>query len=305
MIQQFAGIDVGGTTMKSLVVDEAGKMTQGPTIATGKNAAKMLAQLALELAKDNPNIRGIGIVSPGIVDAESGVVQYTANLDLQGEPIVQIVQELTGVPTLLSHDGRAGGMAEATLGAGRGTDNFVMVPIGTGISAALFTGGSVIAGATYSAGEIGHIPVFPDGTPCSCGQRGCMEVYASASAIARRYGELSGKQATALEVEQLLGKDLHADQTWHEAVQALALGLTHVTLILDPELIIIGGGLSGAGEKLLTPLHASMKQMMAWRTPPRLEVSQLGENAGKWGAAILGAMAAGSTSFESWSLDGK
>lgn len=303
MTRTYVGIDIGGTTIKSSIVDQTGHMVPGPRIITGPDASGALVELAQRLVHEHSGVQGIGIVSPGIVDEAGGIVQYSANLDLEGFALVDAICNATGLPTRLSHDGRAGGMAEAVLGAGRGVNNFVVVPIGTGISAALFDHGNVISGARHSAGEIGHIPIYPDGEPCACGQNGCLEVYASASAIGRRYSVLSGRTADAREVESLLGIDPHADRVWEEAIQALALGLTHVTLMVDPAVIVIGGGLSGAGDILLAPLRTHMGRLMAWRSVPDLKVSQLGESAGRWGAAILGALAADSRDHENWSIN--
>lgn len=300
MINLYAGIDVGGTTIKSSLVDDLGTMTLGPSVDTGDSPVDSLRALAAELVRDHPEIRGIGLVAPGIVDEAAGVVTYTVNLDIQGVPLTAMVEEATGIRTLLGHDGRAAGRAEAVLGAAKGASSFAVVPIGTGISAALQVGAHPVTGANFCAGEIGHSPVFPGGDLCSCGQRGCMETYASAHAIGRRYSERAGIQKDARQVEELLGTDPIADQVWADAVEALALGFTHLTLSFDPEIIVVGGGLSGAGDKLLGPLRQRMGELLKWREPPDLKVAELGDRGGRWGAAILGAIAAGSDCYKDW-----
>ena len=116
-----------------------------------------------------PGLVGFGLICPGLVDEEKGAVIYAANLELRGVELARAVEDATGVPAALMHDGRAAGLAEGLLGAGRGASSFLMMPIGTGISVALMLGGSLWSGATFSAGEVGHAPVFPGGESCRCG----------------------------------------------------------------------------------------------------------------------------------------
>lgn len=290
---KYLGIDIGGTSIKTVLSDGDGQIIQGPSAATGADPATQLRELAVSLAREYPGLRGIGIVVPGIVDEAQGVVRYSANIDFKGIPLAEMVTEVIGIPARLGHDGRAAGLAEGVLGAARDTSNYAVIPIGTGISAAICVDGDMFAGASYCAGEIGHAPVIPDGVLCTCGQRGCMEAYASASAIARRYSERVGREATALDVEKALGSDPIADQVWADAVQALAIGLTHLTLSVDPEVIIIGGGLSRAGDTLLQPLRETMAGYLTWRPAPRVVPAQLGDEAGRLGALLLSQMAAG------------
>ena len=137
-------------------------------------------------------LRAVGLVVPGVVDAQQGIAVYAANIGWQQLPLRQIVAEAVGLPVILDHDVRAAGLAELELGAGRGLQEVLFVALGTGIAAAVITRGQVSAGATGRAGELGHLPVFPEGEWCACGQRGCTETYASASALSRRYSAASG-----------------------------------------------------------------------------------------------------------------
>ena len=124
-------------------------------------------------------LRAVGLVVPGVVDAQQGIAVYAANIGWRQLPLRQIVAEAIGLPVVLDHDVRAAGLAELELGAGQGLQEVLFVALGTGVAAAVITRGQVSAGATGRAGELGHLPVFPEGEWCACGQRGCTETYAS------------------------------------------------------------------------------------------------------------------------------
>ena len=225
---------------------------------------------------------------PGYVDAEAGLALFSANVGFRNVPLRALVAEATGLPTVLEHDVRAAGVAEQELGATAGVEDYVLAVIGTGIAAVLQTGGRPIVGATKIPGELGHIPVWPGGEQCSCGKRGCLERYASAAAIARRYADAGG--VPGLSTEEVLarvGDDQIARRVWAEAVEALALAFTTCTMLLDPALIVIGGGLSAAGDALLEPVRAELAKLVPWREPPPVTLSPLGARAGLLGAAIL------------------
>ena len=296
----YAGIDVGGTSLKSLVVNDVGEIVETNAHSTANSTIAQLTSIASQLVSSHPDIAGIGIVVPGTVDEESGTVGYASNVDLSGVNIPAAVTTATSRPALLGHDGRGAGLAESLFGAAQGYESSVVIPIGTGISASLCFPGMVWPGHTHQSGEIGHIPVDPQGEPCTCGQRGCMEVYASAKGIARRYSEATGETVGALEVERRLGSDPVADAVWARAIEALSTVLTQLTLTLDPGCIVSGGGLSGAGDTLLDPLRAKVASVLAWRSPPPIVVSALGDAAGQWGAAVLASRAAGSECYRAW-----
>jgi glucokinase len=304
--------DVGGTGIKAGLVDVAGQVHHPRTVptpvvdgdgdATAKAVLDRVAGLVDDLrwaagAGDWGSPAGVGVVVPGLVDAAAGVARYAENLGWQDVPFAARLGEATGLPVAFDHDVRAAGAAEQQLGAGRGHRDVAFVPIGTGIAAALVLDGRPYAGGGW-AGEIGHIDVG-SGLPCPCGSRGCLETVASAAAIARRYTERSGRAVGgALEVAARLGADTgdggpgdgdaDARAVWDEAVDALAFVLAVTAAVAAPELIIVGGGLSGAGEVLLEPLRRGVAARV---TPPqrhpKLVRAELGEQAGLLGAALL------------------
>lgn len=298
----FAGIDIGGTSVKWMIVDEAGReVDSGAERTDAGRIAEQTRRLAAGLVAARPRIAGLGASCPGIIDEDEGRVLFASNLALEDIGLRRLIEEAAGRPTALLHDGRAAGLAEGMLGAGRSLDSFIMIPIGTGISAAYVFEGRPWAGATFSAGEIGHSPVFPEGEPCTCGQFGCLEVYASAKGLARRYTAASGEEIGARGLQDRLGTDPIADEVWSTGVRALAIALTQLTLGLDPQRFIIGGGLSKAGGVLLDPLRSELAARLHWRPVPEIVRAGLGESAGGWGALIAASRAAGSRCADSWS----
>lgn len=231
-----------------------------------------------------------GVAVPGIVDADRGIAAYSANLGWRDVPLRDLLSErLYGVPVALGHDVRTGGLAEGRIGAGRGADRFLFVPLGTGIAGAIGIDGRVEAGAHGFAGEIGHIVVRPGGAPCPCGQRGCLERFASAAAVSQAWAEASGDPAADAAdcAKAVESGDPRAREVWQEAVDALADGLVTALTLLDPRTLIIGGGLAEAGETLFTPLRAAVERRVTFQKLPSIVPAALGDTAGCLGAGLL------------------
>jgi glucokinase len=295
--------DVGGTGIKAGLVDAAGRVLNALTVPTpvvdgdGDATAKAVLDRVAGLVDDLAGAAaagglgraaGVGVIVPGLVDAAAGVARYAENLGWRDVPFAARLGQATGLPVAFDHDVRAAGAAEQQLGAGRGHRDVAFVPIGTGIAAALVLDGRPYAGGGW-AGEIGHIDVG-SGLACPCGATGCLETIASAAAIARRYTERSGRPvAGALAVASLLSNgDPDASAVWGEAVDALSFVLAVTAAVAAPELIIIGGGLSGAGDVLLDPLRRGVAaRVTAPQRHPELVRAVLGEQAGLLGAALL------------------
>lgn len=286
-----AAVDVGGTTIKGAVVGDSGSFAREICRATpAADGPDAVVAAVLEVIADlrRESVGALGVVVPGAVDADAGVAVFSANLGFRDLPLRAIIAEATGLPALLEHDVRAAGVAERTVGATREVDDYVLAVIGTGIAAVVQTGGRTVGGATGVAGELGHIPVWPGGEQCTCGQRGCLERYASAAAISRRYAEAGGD--TGLSAAEVLARgpgDQRAQRVWTDAAAALALAFSTCTMLLDPELIVIAGGLSEAGEALLMPVQTELAKLVSWREAPAVRLSPLGGRAGLLGAALL------------------
>ncbi len=298
-------VDVGGTTIKGAVVDTGGRfeheLARPTPVADGPEA--VLAELEAvahglvsRARAGHARVRSLAVMVPGVVDAEAGRATFSANLGLRDVPVRDLLESALGLPTVIEHDVRAAGVAERALGAARDVDDHLLVVIGTGIAAVAHAGGRTVTGAGGMAGELGHLPVWPGGELCPCGQRGCLERYASASSITRRYAEFGGRPATsAREVADRRRSDPAAARAWGEATDALAIALVSCTVLLDPGLIVLAGGLSGAGEDLVAPVQAGLAERLSWRAAPPVRLSPLGARAGLIGAALLAWQRAGVT----------
>ncbi|KRV51159.1 ROK family transcriptional regulator [Wenjunlia vitaminophila] len=239
--------------------------------------------------------RAAGVVVPGLVDVAAGVAVFAANLNWRDVPLRRLLSErLTGsrpapFPVALGHDLKAGGLAEGRIGAGRGQDRFLFVALGTGIAAAIGIDGRIEAGAHGGAGEIGHIVVRPDGPRCGCGRDGCLEIVASAAAVSRDWARASGNPtADAADAARAVDAgDPRAIRVWQDAVEALADGLVIAHTLLDPRLIVLGGGLAESGETLLAPLRTAVRDRLTFQHPPEIIPAALGDAAGHLGAGLL------------------
>lgn len=284
-------VDVGGTTIKAELVDRAGTVVaseQRPTPA-GQRARDAVAEVGRALLALRPEARvvGAGVVVPGLVDREAGIATYSTNLGWRDLELVRSLGAAWRLPVRIANDVASGGVAEHRLGAGVGTQDLVFVPVGTGIAASIVSGGHLVTGHRGETAEIGHLAVRT-GVPCACGRDGCLEAIASAAAIARRYSRLSGDHVTgAHEVAARLSTDAVARQVWQDAVDALADGLAIVSLLVGPALAVIGGGLSRAGDALLDPLRAALRERTPIVHPADVTASALGDRGGVVGAALL------------------
>ncbi|SDK70314.1 glucokinase [Nonomuraea jiangxiensis] len=242
---------------------------------------------------------GVGLAVPGLVTETAAV--YAANLGWDHVPASDFTT--LDIPVMLGHDVRTGGMAESILGAGKGLTDFLFLPIGTGIAGASIINGEAYGGSSGWAGEIGHTPVFPDGEQCVCGQLGCLETYASAASVGRRYSQRAGVEGVKAE-EVVSSDDPIAIEVWDEAVEALSLALATYTLLLDPSVIVLGGGLAEAGPALFDPVRTRLVKRLVWRDAPPLIPAALGVDAGMLGAALLGWRAAGRPELgPGWTVD--
>ncbi|MFV2099588.1 ROK family protein [Micromonospora sp. LOL_024] len=307
-------LDVGGTGMKCALVGPDGAVRHSerhPTDA-GRGPAAVVETilavadgLAAKARADGLAPTALGIVVPGVVDEARGVALWSANVGFRDVPLRELASRRLGLPTALGHDVRAGGLAEARLGAGRNAGHVLFVAIGTGIAAAHVVTGSAVTGAHGAAGELGHILVRPGGPVCGCGRPGCLEAIASASAVAHRYTELAatgitsdpgsatapGANRTMVGAAEVAARaaagERLATQVWREAVEALADGLATGQALFDVETIVLGGGLAQAGAGLFDPLRAALRDRLTFHREPRLVPAALGDEAGCLGAALL------------------
>ncbi|MGV9881928.1 ROK family protein [Streptomyces sp. NPDC003006] len=300
-MRHVIALDVGGTGMKAALIGADGTLLHEARRPTGRErGADAVVEGILGFAEDlrahgiahfGEPAAAAGVAVPGIVDAARGIAVYAANLGWHDVPLRDLLSaRLEGAPVALGHDVRTGGLAEGRIGAGKGADRFLFVPLGTGIAGAIGIGGAIEPGAHGSAGEIGHIVVRPGGPPCGCGQRGCLERLASAAAVSRAWAEASGDpEADAADCAKAVESgDPRAEEVWRNAIDALADGLLTALTLLDPHTLIIGGGLAEAGETLFTPLRAAVAaRVVQFQTLPEIVPAALGDTAGCLGAGLL------------------
>ena len=305
------GIDIGGTKIAAGVVDEDGQVLDRRVADTpSTDPAAVLAAIGdiVEDLRREHRVRAIGIGAAGFVDATGSTVLFAPHLAWRNEPLRDATARRTGLPVLVENDANASGWAEWRFGAAQNESDVVLVTLGTGIGGALVIDGRPYRGRYGMAGEFGHMQVVPDGLPCECGNRGCWEQYASGRVLTR-LGRASAEAGTELGRRLLDAAGGVADriQGLHvtaaardgdqEAVAWLAevgdwlgVGVANLAAALDPGVVVVGGGVSDAGELLLGPARTAFSRSLTghgFRTEARIVAAHLGVDAGLIGAADM------------------
>lgn len=306
----LVGVDVGGTKVLAGVVSEDGLVLRTARRATpGRRVEPRLVEdavvAAVREAADGHPVVAVGLAAAGLVDAAGERVVFAPHLPWRGEPLRDVLQRRLGAPVALDNDAACTARAECTHGAARGADSAVVVTLGTGIGGGLVIGGRVVRGAHGMAGEFGHMQVVPDGHACQCGQRGCWEQYCSGNALARAARALLGEQPTVLEEACAGSPDLITGQMVTAAAEEgdlvalqafgivgdwLGVGVANLVAAFDPDVVVVGGGVSAAGDRLLEPARRALARAVvggSHRDLPALVPARLGPEAGLIGAALL------------------
>lgn len=299
--------DLGGTNLRMAAIDRAGNIlyrTKRDTPKTERAEDILLAitQSAEECRrKTSESITAIAVAAPATVSAEKGVILKAPNVPaLDGFRIVAALEEELNVKAILENDANAAAVGENWVGASKGFENSICVTLGTGVGGGIVIDGKILHGIDGTAGEIGHVGVEPFGAPCGCGSRGCLEQYSSATAIVRQTQELSSQypKSALSSVARLTSKEVYeagkrGDELALEVFrrQGFYLGIALASLInvLNPEIIVIGGGAS-AGWDLFMPHLQEQLEYRTWREPrlrAKFEKAVLGDDAGIKGAAKL------------------
>lgn len=304
------GIDLGGTNIAVGVVDDHHRIVAEASLPAGAHrpAEQVVADMcrAVELALDKAgltlaNCASIGVGTPGTCDPERGVVVRAYNLNWFDVPVCAMLTAHFGLPARLSNDANCAALAETVAGAAVGCRNMMLITLGTGVGGGIIVDGRIVSGLGGAGGEPGHSLLVLDGEPCTCGRRGCWEVYASATALIRQGREAAAAHPTSLlnRYPELTGRDVFdAADAGDEAAQAVleryyvyvAAGITDLVNILSPEMVLIGGGISRQGERLLRPIRRYVAANCFGgesRPLPIIQAAQLGSEAGIIGAAAL------------------
>ncbi len=313
MAGSCVGIDLGGTFIKCALLDETmaikGRLQAPTPVDDGPDAVIEAAaagaeQLLRQEGLSRGDVVGVGIGSPGPLDLDAGVVIGMPNIPgFEKIPLRDRLAERLGVGVVLENDANAAALGEYLVGSGKGARLMVLLTLGTGIGSGIVIDGRLLHGAHGIGAELGHTIVDPDGEQCGCGQRGCLERYASATYLAqyaRRLVEDEGRQSC---LEQVISKkgdidavdvndarragDELAEAVWDRAVRFLAIGCVNVCRILDPDRIVLGGGMAKAGEDLMGPLRRHFRKQHWQLSEPKtaLALAELGNDAGVIGAA--------------------
>jgi len=305
------GVDVGGTKVAAGVVDDRGriveKLRRATPAASPERTAAVIAEVVTELLGRH-DASAVGVGAAGFVNASAGTVAFAPNLAWRAEPLRTKLAGLVGRPVTVENDANASAWAEFRFGAARGHAHVIFVSVGTGIGAGFILAGRLYRGRWGMAGEPGHVRVVPDGRLCGCGNRGCWEQYASGSALVTEARDIAMRSpGGAMRMLQLAGGDpaaIGGAQVTEAAREGdpaalrcfsivgtwLGQGLADLAAILDPGRIVVGGGVSEAGELLLGPARAAFERALTGAGyRPRVEIAKaaLGADAGIVGAADL------------------
>ncbi len=307
------GIDVGGTNVKIALVNDKGNIIYSNSIPTRaemgyeytiNNMKEAIAELIKETKSDKKSIEGIGFGFPGQIDYKKGVVRLAPNIPGWVEvPIAEIMEKEFGIPTRVDNDVRCAALGELNYGAGIGCENLICITVGTGIGSGLIINGKLVRGASNAAGEIGHIKLDMHGGPlCGCGDRGCLEAFASGPSIvamaeeyikggkSTKYRELANPDITPYIVSEAAKQgDPVAKRIFTIVGEYIGIGLASVVNLLNPEKIIIGGGVAAAGDLLLNPIKENLikRAMPIAGSAVEIVPAQLGNSAGVIGASLL------------------
>jgi glucokinase len=253
-MQYALGIDIGGTKISIVLGTSDGKIlvrkkvltqTGSRSKACFKEVMKNIEALLREVKIPSQKLLGIGVGAPGAVNSKKGILPRSPNLPgWEGIPVCRILEKKFKLPVRLANDANAAALGEHLFGAGKKTKDLIYITVSTGVGGGIVINGQIHEGAGFVAGEVGHISVVPEGQRCKCGHRGCLEAYASGTAIGRSYRQMTGKKiAGAKEVgEAAASGDRLAIKSYREAAYYLGIGLANFMNILNPEAIVIGGG---------------------------------------------------------------
>ena len=299
MPEYSIGLDLGGTNLRAAAVDRAGHVLDRRAAATNPAAGReaMLGHMvnAISELRDvcgGNGLAGIGIGVPGFILLKEGIIRNSNNLDcLEDFPIRAEIERRLGARVILENDANAAALGEKWMGAGRDVEDLVLLTLGTGVGGGIISGGRVLQGYLGMAGEVGHVTVVPDGNPCGCGNQGCLEKHASATAITAMASMLRlGEGLSAREVYELaLGGNEKAGRIFVAVGQALGVALATLVNTFNFPLYLLSGGVLAAWDLFAPPmLEEVRRRSFAFRTTTtRIEKATLGNEAGLFGAACL------------------
>lgn len=314
-MKYYVGIDLGGTNIVAGVVDENYQILNKASMKTNcprpsEEIAADMAECALQAIRNAgltpEQVEWIGIGTPGIANSATGIIEYSNNLGFVNVPMVKWISERTGCAAFIENDANAAAYGEYVAGAAKGAVNAVCITLGTGVGGGIVVDGKIYAGSNFAGAEIGHTVLQMDGPPCTCGRKGCFEVYSSATGLVRmtkeamaehpesimhKMAEEKGKVTARTAFDAMRAGDETAKAVVDFYIKALAAGITNTINIFQPDVLCIGGGVCNEGDALLLPVKELVKKEVYTRNSEKntdIVIAKLGNDAGIIGAAFLG-----------------
>lgn len=310
----YIGIDIGGTNIACGIVNESCEIIARSKVKT--NAPRLYEEILADIIRaarlacdeagiDPGSVDSVGIGCPGTCNQQTGIVEYSNNLGFVNVPLRTDVEKALGVKTYLGNDADAAAYGEYCAGAAKGAENAVVITLGTGVGSGIIIGGKIYSGSNFAGGEIGHTVISVGGRACTCGRKGCFETYSSATGLvtttkeyAARYPdslmtkliEQDGRVSARTAYTAMKQGDEAGRLVTEEYVKYLAVGITNVINIFQPDVLCIGGGVCNEGDTLLVPLKKLVAEQVYTKNSAKnteIVICSLGNDAGIIGAAML------------------
>ncbi|HAJ98125.1 MAG TPA: glucokinase [Ruminococcus sp.] len=316
-MKYYIGIDLGGTNIVAAVVDEEYNIITKASTKTNRPRpaeaiADDMAAMAIKAVEDAgltmEQIEWVGVGTPGIANSQTGIIEFSNNLGFENTPMADLIRKHIDKPVYIENDANAAAYGEYVAGAAKGAKNAVCITLGTGVGGGIIIDGKIYAGSNFGGAEIGHTVISLDGPQCSCGRKGCFEVYSSATGLIRMTkekmdevpdsklhkitAERNGKVSARTAFDAMRQGDKAAKEVVDFYIKALAAGITNTINIFQPDVLCIGGGVCNEGDPLLLPMKELVKKEVYTRNSPKnteIVIAKLGNDAGLIGAAFLGA----------------
>ncbi len=310
-MKYYIGIDLGGTNIVAGVVNENYEIISKASVKT--NLPRPEQEIAADIIKVSKQavenagitmdqIEWVGMGTPGIANSETGIIEYSNNLGFVNTPMVKYLEEGLGKPAFIENDANAAAYGEYVAGAAKGAKNAVCITLGTGVGGGIIIDGKIYCGSNFGGAEIGHTVISVDGPQCTCGRKGCFEVYSSATGLIRMTKEAIAENPDSMmsAEEKISGRtafdymrkgDKVAKGVVDKYIKYLAAGITNTINIFQPDVLCIGGGVCNEGDPLLLPMKEIVARENYTRNSPKnaeIVIAKLGNDAGIIGAAFLG-----------------
>lgn len=310
-MKYYIGIDLGGTNIVAGVVNEDYEILSKASVKTNlprpeqeiaADIIKVSKQAVADAGLTMDQIEWVGMGTPGIANSETGIIEYSNNLGFVNTPMVKYLEEGLGKPAFIENDANAAAYGEYVAGAAKGAKNAVCITLGTGVGGGIVIDGKIYCGSNFGGAEIGHSVISVDGPQCTCGRKGCFEVYSSATGLIRMTKEAVAEnpESSMAAEEKISGRtafshmrkgDKAAKGVVDKYIKYLAAGITNTINIFQPDVLCIGGGVCNEGDPLLLPMKEIVAKENYTRNSPKnaeIVIAKLGNDAGIIGAAFLG-----------------